>query len=234
MATMKSRGESLTKAAAQLPASLWLDGGEDGRFGTHEAQAWRFDEDRIAVQVRCPAFAKPLKRRKGATLFADALVGGYLRTYLVPCRGDADMRQIVLALLAGEKAGCDSEISEHQPQGKPKGLADFYPVSVSGLSAQPQDDTPKAKKPLSLEWFDDRGCFGTDACCAFARGGGYVAQVSDTRLWRFFNNRKAEIVGRSAGGMGQLRQYALPIKIKTKAKAVAMVRAALASIAKRD
>jgi hypothetical protein len=233
MATLKSRGESLTKAAAQLPASLWLNGSEeDGRFGTDAVQAWRFDEDRVAVQIRQPALAKKLRERKGSKPFAQSTKGGYLRSWIVPCKDDATMRQIVVELLAQMPAESDPIIAGDSPLSSPKTSADFYREGESGLSPQPQDESREADKPDSSEFFDDRGCVGTFACCAFPRFDNYIFQVSDPRLWRFFSNRKADVAGRSVGGLGQLRQFKLPIK--SKAKAVALVKAALASIAKRD
>jgi hypothetical protein len=233
MATNKRRGESLTDTATQLPAGVWLNGDEeDGRFGTDAVQAWRVDGGSVAVQVRHAALSKKLRERKGSKPFTQSAKGGYLRSWIIPCRDDATMRQIVLDLLAEMPAESDPITAGDSLKSSAKTSADFYREGKSGLSPQPQDDSRKADKPDSSEWFDDRGCFGAEACCAFQRGGKWVFQTYHPQVWRFFTNRKAEIVGHSVGGMGQLRQYALPIK--SKAKAVALVKAALASIGKQD
>ena len=228
MATNKRRGASTRPSEDGLPASLWLDEPGDGRFGTREVQGWMHVDERYAVQVRGVEFSKAVRRRKGAKLWADALVGDYQQIWLVPVANESEGRKIVLDLLALAKAECDTEIAIHSPQSNPKVSGHLDREADSGISAG-HLTTPET--PPSAEWFDDRECFGVAIGCAFQRRPGhYVFQLAHPRLWKAIGRRKdARVVGTSAGCFGPLRQYELPVA--SKAKAVKVLKSALATLA---
>ena len=77
-------------------------------YGNRVCSGWVFDEGRYAIQTRDPNMAKQIKRRKGVVLFADALVGPWMQTLLVPCKSEASGRRIVDELLQCENPGSDS------------------------------------------------------------------------------------------------------------------------------
>ena len=77
-------------------------------YGNRACLGWVFDADRYAIQTRSYKMAKQLRRMRDAVLFADALDGPYMQTWLLLLREESQGRQVVDYLLktfAGECGG---------------------------------------------------------------------------------------------------------------------------------
>lgn len=200
-------------------------------YGNRICLGFVFDEDRYAIQTRHPDMAKQLKRRKGVVLFADALVGPWMQTLLVPCKSEAKGRRIVDELLQSANLGSDHPITIHGEQRNGQKLPQNY--SVAGKEGSP--DTPgdgetageaSADHPeLDWDWIEDKlDAVGVEFCIAFPRfDGQWVMQVTDPRLFQHFRKRgKTRLSGHSVSGWGNLRQYKFPCKSKAWARKIVL------------
>ena len=187
-------------------------------YGNRVCLGWVFDEERYAIQTRDPNMAKQIKRRKGVVLFADALVGPWMQTLLVPCKSEASGRRIVDELLQCEKPGSDSAITIH---GRQRGDSK---LPQNNSVAKTDEKPPATQTPLGLDWawIEQRKpeAVGVEFCIAFKRfDGQWAMQVTDPRLFPYFRKRgTARLSGYSAGGWGTLRQFMFACKSKAWAR----------------
>jgi len=150
-------------------------------YGNRACTGWRFDQDRYAVQTRSPQIAKQLRRRKGAVLFADALVGDYMQTWLLPCRSEANGRKIIDQLLQCGFEGSEGKISPQILQRE----AAFAPQNYSKADSEGVPSRNTTYSELDWTWIEQHKpeAVGTEFCIAFARSDGHWAvQINDPRL----------------------------------------------------
>lgn len=201
-------------------------------YGNRICLGWSFDEDRYAIQTRSPEMAKQIKRRKGVVLFADALVGQWMQTLLVPCKCEAQGRRIVDELLQSGKAGSDSALTIHGeqcsgsklPQNNSVAETDGAPnTSRHGEAA---GEAPADHPDWDWNWIEERkpDAVGVEFCVMFPRDDGqWAVQVKDPRLIPCFSKRaRTRLSGYSVGGWGNLRQYMLPCKSKAWARKIVL------------
>jgi len=191
-------------------------------YGNRACTGWPFDQDRYAVQTRSPQIAKQLRRRKGAVLFADALVGDYMQIWLLPCRSEANGRKIIDQLLQCSFEGSDGKISPQILQRE----AAFAPQNYS--KGHPEETPSRNARRSEPDWTwivqTKPEAVGTEFCIAFARSDGYWAvQINDTRLIPCFSKRaRTRRSGYSVGGWGRLKQYMFPCSGRAKARKVVL------------
>ncbi len=191
-------------------------------YGNRACAGWQFDQDRYAVQTRSPQIAKHLRRRKGAVLFADALVGDYMQIWLLPCRSESKGQKIIDQLLQCSFEGSDGQISAQilqkeaafAPQNYPRGHSEEIP-SRNTTCSEPDWTWIEETKPEAV---------GTEFCIAFARSdGNWAVQINDPRLVPCFSKRaRTRLSGYSVGGWGRLRQYTFPCSGRAKARKVVL------------
>jgi hypothetical protein len=207
-------------------------------YGARVSRGWLFDKGRYAVQVGDAGLAKQLKRRKGAVLFADALQGAYLQTWLLPC-SEAKGRQIVREMLQSAGLQPDPQISIHSRQrevaGTPQNYSEAERDYVAGaMEIAPEDKTrhSEAQPPQwDWTWQEDRlDAIGTEFCTAFPRfDGQWVVQIRDPRLIAFFAKRaRTRTSGYAVADYSWLRQFTFPCPNKAKARSI--VNAALRTL----
>jgi hypothetical protein len=200
-------------------------------YGNRFVLGWSFDKERYAIQTRLPAVAKQLKRRKDVVLFADALVGPWMQTLLVPCCSEAKGRKLVDSLLQSAETGSDSSLTiQEQQRGAAKSPQNY---SVADLDQAERHRTTQTEGRQAADgtehpawdwtYFEDRlDAIGTEFCVLFPRfDGQWAVQLKDPRLIACFNKRaRTRLSGYSVGGWGQLRQYIFPCKSKAWARKV--------------
>jgi hypothetical protein len=200
-------------------------------YGNRLILGFTFDDERYAIQTRLPAVAKQLKRRKDVVLFADALVGPWMQTLLVPCRSEAKGRRLVDELLQSAEMGSDSAVTIQEPQRKAAKSPQNYTVAKSDQAEKGGiTETEGGKAPGSVDYpawdwtyFEDKlDAIGTEFCTLFPRfDGQWAVQLKDPRLIPCFSKRaRTRLSGYSVGGWGQLRQYIFPCKSKAWARKV--------------
>jgi hypothetical protein len=200
-------------------------------YGNRAVLGWQFDEDRYAIQTRLPAVAKQLKRRKDVVLFADALVGPWMQTLLVPCRSEAKGRRLVDELLQSAEMGSDSAVTIQEPQRKAAKSPQNYSVAETdqaergGITETEGGKAPDGDDYPAWDWtyFEDKlDAIGTEFCTLFPRfDGQWAVQLKDPRLIPCFSKRaRTRLSGYSVGGWGQLRQYIFPCKSKAWARKI--------------
>jgi hypothetical protein len=200
-------------------------------YGNRICMGWQFDEDRYAIQTRSYKMAKHLRRLKDNILFADALEGPYMQTWLLPCRSESKGRSMVDCLLKTFGAECGDQDKAHFY--REDGSKSPQNVSVEKIGTQPgvspqrnagateggSDDYP------AWDWtyFEDKlDAFGTEFCTLYPRfDGQWAVQLKDPRLIPCFSKRaRTRRSGYSVEGYGQLRQYIFPCKNKAWARKV--------------
>jgi hypothetical protein len=200
-------------------------------YGNRACLGFPFDEDRYAIQTRSPEMAKQIKRRKGVVLFADALVGQWMQTLLVPCKSEAQGRRIVDELLQSGKAGSDSALTIHGEQCSGSKLPQNYTVAEKDGAPNASGDgktageAPADHPELDWGWIEDKlDAVGVEFCIAFPRfDGQWAMQVTDPRLFPHFSKRaRTRLSGHSVGGWGKLRQFMFPCKSKTWARKIVL------------
>ncbi len=191
-------------------------------YGDWACSGWQFDQERYAVQTRVPKIAQQLKRRKGAVIFADALVGDYMQTWLIPCRSAAKGRRLVDQLRKGVLAGSDAKISVQKLQREGR----FAPQNYSKGQNRPEPSQAARTPEADWTWIEERRpeAVGTEFCIAFDRGNGnWAVQINDPRLVRVFSKRaRTRLSGYSVGGLGRLRQYIFPCSGRAHARKVVL------------
>jgi hypothetical protein len=199
-------------------------------YGNRACSGWVFDEGRYAIQTRSYKIAKQLRRMRGAVLFADALEGPYLQTWLLPCRKDGQGRQTVDTLLKTYAGECDQLQRVQSDREGVSGLPEIVSVENSDYSpaVSPQRAaraTGKKREVAAQDWSWVEGrldAVGVEFCVAFPRSDGdWAVQVTDTRLFRHFGKRSnTRVAGHSAGGWGTLRQFVLACDSKAGAREI--------------
>jgi hypothetical protein len=191
-------------------------------YGDRACSGWQFDQERYAIQSRIPKIAQQLKRRKGAVIFADVLVGDYMQTWLIPCRSAAKGRKLVDQLRQSALAGSDAKISAQNIQKE----ASFAPQNYSEGKSQPEPSQAARTPEPDWTWIEARRpeAVGTEFCIAFHRGNGsWAVQINDPRLVRVFSKRaRTRLSGYSVGGLGRLRQYTFPCSGRAHARKVVL------------
>jgi hypothetical protein len=227
-----------TKIAIPAPAAKKRKRRESNQpvgatYGNRAVQGWQFDEDRYAIQTRLPAVAKQLKRRKDVVLFADALVGPWMQTLLVPCRSEAKGRRLVDQLLQSAELGSDSAATIQEPQRKAakspqnNSVAKTDQAESGGITETEGGKAPDGTDypPHDWDWIEDKlDAVGVEFCIAFPRSDGeWAVQLMDPRLIPCFSKRaRTRKSGYSVGGWGQLRQYILACKNKAWARKIVL------------
>jgi hypothetical protein len=191
-------------------------------YGNRACSGWQFDQERYAIQTRIPKIAQQLRRRKGAVMFADALVGDYMQIWLLPCRSEANGRKLVDQLRQGVLAGSDFQLSAQKLQRE----ASFAPQNYTE-GKNPPEPTQAARPPEpDWAWIEVRRpeAVGTEFCIAFDRGGGnWAVQINDPRLVPALSKRaRTRLSGYSVGGLGRLRQYTFPCSGRAHARKVVL------------
>lgn len=190
--------------------------------GDRACSGWQFDQERYAIQTRIPKIAQQLKRRKGAVIFADALVGDYMQVWLIPCRSGAKGRKLVDQLRQSVLAGSDAKISAQNLQKE----ASFAPQNYSEGENRPEPSQAARTPEPDWTWIEERrpDAIGTEFCIAFERGGGnWAVQINDPRLVPAFSKRaRTRLSGYSVGGLGRLRQYIFPCSGRAHARKVVL------------
>jgi hypothetical protein len=191
-------------------------------YGDWACFGWQFDQDRYAIQTQIPKIAQQLKRRKGAVLFADALVGDYMQTWLLPCRSAAKGRKLVDQLRQSALAGSDGKISVQILQRE----AGFRPQDYSVAKMEEAGSRNTTHSELDWTWNEAPRpeAIGTEFCVAFDRGNGnWAVQISDPRLVPCFSHRaQTQMTGYSVGGLGRLRQYTFPCTGRAHARRIVL------------
>lgn len=191
-------------------------------YGDWACSGWQFDQERYAVQTRVPKIAQQLKRRKGAVIFADALVGDYMQIWLIPCRSAAKGRRLVDQLRQGVLAGSDFQLSVQKLQREGR----FAPQNYTEGKKRPEPSPAWRPPEPDWTWIEERRpeAVGTEFCIAFERGGGnWAVQINDPRLVPAFSKRaRTRLSGYSVGGLGRLRQYTLPCSGRAHARKVVL------------
>jgi hypothetical protein len=191
-------------------------------YGDGACSGWQFDQERYAIQTRIPKIAQQLKRRKDAVIFADALVGDYMQTWLIPCRSAAKGRKLVDQLRQSALTGSGAQISAQTVQRE----ASFAPQNYSEGKSQPEPSQAARTPEADWTWIEERGpeAVGTEFCIAFDRGGGnWAVQINDPRLVPAFSKRaRTRLSGYSVGGLGGLRQYMFPCSGRAHARKIVL------------
>lgn len=191
-------------------------------YGNRACLGWQFDQDRYAVQTRSPQIVKQLRRRKGAVLFSDALVGDYMQTWLLPCRSEAQGRKIIDQLLQCGFEGSDGKISAQILQKE----AAFAPQNYTEGDSEQTPSRNTTHSGPDWTWIEETKpeAVGTEFCIAFSRSDGHWAvQINDPRLVPCFSKRaRTKLTGYSVGGWGRLRQYTFPCPSKSKARKIVL------------
>ena len=191
-------------------------------YGDWACCGWQFDQERYAIQTQTPKIAQQLKRRKDAVIFADALVGDYMQTWLIPCRSEAKGRKLVDQLRQGALAESDVQISAQKLQREGR----FAPQNYSEGKSQPEPSQAARPPEPDWAWIEARRpeAVGTEFCIAFDRGNGnWAVQINDPRLVRVFSKRaRTRLSGYSVGGLGRLRQYTFPCSGRAHAREVVL------------
>jgi hypothetical protein len=227
-----------TKIAIPAPAAKKRKRRESNQpvgatYGNRAVQGWQFDEDRYAIQTRLPAVAKQLKRRKDVVMLADALVGPWMQTLLVPCRSEAKGRRLVDQLLQSAEMGSDSAVTIQEPQRKAakspqnNSVAKTDQAESGGITETEGGKAPDGTDypPHDWDWIEDKlDAVGVEFCIAFPRfDGQWAVQLNDPRLIPCFSKRaRTRMSGYSVGGWGQLRQYIFPCKNKAWARKIVL------------
>lgn len=201
-------------------------------YGNRACLGWKFDKDRYAVQTRSYKMAKQLRRMRDAVLFADALDGPYMQTWLLPVRKEGEGRRMVDALLKSIAGECDQLRRVQSDREEVSGLPEIVSVENSDYSpaVSPQRaarDTAKKREVAAQDWswVESRlDAVGVEFCVAFPRSDGeWAVQVTDTRLFRHFGKRSnTRVAGHSAGGWGTLRQFVLACDSKAGAREIVL------------
>ena len=191
-------------------------------YGNCICLGWVFDEERYAIQTRHPNMAKQLKRRSGAVMLADALVGDYMQTWLIPCRSAAKGRKLVDQLRQSALAGSDFQLSVQKLQREGR----FAPQNYTEGKKRPEPSQAARPPEPDWAWIEVRKpeAVGTEFCIAFDRGNGnWAVQINDPRLVRVFSKRaRTRLSGYSVGGLGRLRQYTFPCSGRAHARKVVL------------
>jgi hypothetical protein len=201
--------------------------------GNRACLGWVLNGERYAIQTRSYKMAKQLRRMTGAVLFADALDGPYMQTWLLPLRKESQGRQMVDYLLktfAGESGASDRVQSDREgPAETPQNLSVGKTVGAPGVSPQRKArGTVKAGDipDWDWEWIEERkpDAVGVEFCVMFPRDEGqWAVQIKDPRLIPCFSKRaRTRLSGYSVGGWGQLRQYMVPCKSKAWARKIVL------------
>lgn len=202
-------------------------------YGNRVCLGWVFDEERYAIQTRSYKIAKQLRRMRDAVLFADALEGPYMQTWLLPVRKESQGRQMVDHLLKtfasecgdSDKVQADREGSAETPQNVSVGKI----VEAPGVSPQ-RKARRTGKVPdhpdWDWDWIEERkpDAVGVEFCVMFPRNEEeWAVQIKDPRLIPCFSKRaRTRMSGYSVGGWGQLRQYIMPCKSKAWARKIVL------------
>ena len=199
-------------------------------YGNRVCLGFTFDEGRYAIQTRSYKIAKQLRRMRGAVLFADALEGPYLQTWLLPCRKEGQERQTVDTLLKTYAGECDQLQRVQSDRERVSGLPEIVSVENSDYSpaVSPQRTARATGKKREVaaqdwSWVESRlDAVGVEFCVAFPRSDGeWAVQATDTRLFRHFGKRSnTRVAGHSAGGWGTLRQFVLACDSKVRAREI--------------
>lgn len=191
-------------------------------YGDRACSGWQFDQGRYAIQTRIPKIAQQLKRRKDAVMFADALVGAYMQTWLIPCRSSAKGQKLVDQLRQSALAGSDAKISVQIRQRE----GSFVPQNYSEGKNRPEPFQAATTSEADWAWIEERRpeAVGTEFCIAFDRGGGnWAVQINDPRLVPAFSKRaRTRLSGYSVSGLGRLRQYIFPCSGRARARKVVL------------
>ena len=191
-------------------------------YGGWACCGWQFDQERYAIQTHIPKIAQQLKRRSGAVMLADALVGDYMQTWLVPCRSEAKGRKLVDQLRQSALAGSDGKISVQILQRE----AGFGPQDYSDAKMEEAGSRNTTCSELDWTWNEvpRPEAIGTEFCVAFDRGdGNWAVQISDPRLVPCFSHRaQTQMTGYSVGGLGRLRQYTFPCSGRAHARRIVL------------
>ena len=202
-------------------------------YGNRICMGWSFDEDRYAIQTRSYKMAKHLRRLKDTILFADALEGPYMQTWLLPCRSESKGRSMVDYLLKtfGEECGTQDKAHFYREDGgkSPQNVSVEKIVTQPGVSPRREKAATEKSNakypPHDWDWIEDKlDAVGVEFCIAFPRfDGQWAVQLNDPRLIPCFSKRaRTRMSGYSVGGWGQLRQYIFPCKNKAWARKIVL------------
>lgn len=202
-------------------------------YGNRACLGWVLNGERYAIQTRSYKMAKQLRRMAGAVLFADALDGPYMQTWLLPLREESQGRQMVDYLLktfAGESGESDRVQSDREgPAETPQNVSVGKIVGAPGVSPQRKArGTVKAGDipDWDWKWIEERkpDAVGVEFCVMFPRDEGqWAVQVKDPRLIPCFSKRaRTRLSGYSVGGWGNLRQYMVACKSKAWARKIVL------------
>ena len=204
-------------------------------YGNRVCVGFTFDEDRYALQTRSYKMAKQLRRMRDAVLFADALEGPYMQTWLLPLREESQGRQMVDHLLKTFASECgDSDKVQSDREGSaetPQNVSVGKIVGAPGVSPQ-----RKARRTGKVpdhpdwgwvwDWIEERkpDAVGVEFCVMFPRNEEeWAVQIKDPRLIPCFSKRaRTRMSGYSVGGWGNLRQYMFPCKSKAWARKIVL------------
>jgi hypothetical protein len=200
-------------------------------YGNRICMGWNFDEDRYAIQTRSYKMAKHLRRLKDTILFADALEGPYMQTWLLPCRSESKGRSMVDYLLKTFGAECGDQDKAHSDREdgskSPQNVSVEKNLTQPGVSPQREKAATEKNNAGYPDWdwtyFEDKlDAFGTEFCTLYPRfDGQWAVQLKDPRLIPCFSKRaRTRLSGYSVGGWGQLRQYMFACKNKAWARKV--------------
>lgn len=191
-------------------------------YGDRACSGWQFDQARYSIQTRIPKIAHQLKRRKDSVIFADALVGDYMQTWLIPCRSEAKGRKLVEQLRQSVLAESDFQLSVQKLQREGR----FAPQNYTEGKKRPEPSQAWRPPEPDWAWIEVRRpeAVGTEFCIAFERGGGnWAVQINDPRLVPAFSKRaRTRLSGYSVGGLGRLRQYTFPCSGRAHARKVVL------------
>jgi hypothetical protein len=200
-------------------------------YGNRICMGWQFDEGRYAAQTRSYKMAKHLRRLKDTVLFADALEGPYMQTWLLPVRKESQGRQMVDYLLKtfGSECGDSDRVQSDRegPAGTPQNVSVEKTVRAPGVSPQRKaPGTEKVPDHPDWDWIEERKpeAVGVEFCIAFPRfDGQWAVQIKDPRLVPCFSKRaRTRLSGYPVGGWGNLRQYMFPCKSKAWARKIVL------------
>lgn len=201
-------------------------------YGNRICLGWKFDGERYAIQTRSYKMAKHLRRLKDNVLFADALEGPYMQTWLLPIRKESQGRQMVDYLLKTFASECGEPDRVHGYRegtaNSPQNVSVEKTVGAPGVSPQRKArGTEKAGDipDWDWDWIEDRlDAVGVEFCIMYPRfDGQWAVQLKDPRLIPCFSKRaRTRLSGYSVGGWGQLRQYIMPCKSKTWARKIVL------------
>ena len=202
-------------------------------YGNRVCSGWVFDEGRYAIQTQSYKIAKQLRRMRGTVLFADALEGPYMQTWLRPVGKESQGRQMVDYLLKTFASECgDSDKVQSDREGSaetPQNVSVGKIVGAPGVSPQ-RKARRTGKVPdhpdWGWDWIEERkpDAVGVEFCVMFPRNEEeWAVQIKDPRLIPCFSKRaRTRMSGYSVGGWGQLRQYIMPCKSKAWARKIVL------------